>query len=51
MSIDDKNVCIGDNVTITDHTGKPDEDGVDYYVRDGIVIIPANATIPSGMHI
>ncbi len=44
----DKNVCIGDHVVITDHTGKPDEDGEHYYVRDGIVIIPKDTVIPSG---
>ncbi len=44
----DKNICIGDEVTITDHTGLPDEDGDGYYVRDGIVIIPKNAMIAAG---
>ncbi|OPZ86068.1 MAG: Glucose-1-phosphate adenylyltransferase [bacterium ADurb.Bin429] len=46
-AIIDKNVCIGDHVVITDHTGKPDEDGNGYYVRDGIVIIPKHTVIPS----
>ncbi len=50
-AIIDKNACIGHNVIITDHTGQPDEDGTDYYVRDGIVIIPNNAVIPSGTRI
>ena len=44
----DKNVCIGDEVTITDHTGLPDEDGEGYYVRDGIVIVPKNTLIAAG---
>lgn len=46
-AIIDKNVCMGDNVTITDHTGQPDEDGDRYYVRDGIVIVPKNMVIPA----
>ncbi|MHB9134546.1 MAG: sugar phosphate nucleotidyltransferase [Armatimonadota bacterium] len=50
-AIIDKNACIGDDVLIADHTGKPDSDGAGYYVRDGIVIIPKNAVIPSGTKI
>lgn len=47
-AIIDKNACIGNEVVITDHSGLPDEDGEYYYVRDGIVIIPNNAVVPSG---
>ena len=47
-AIIDKNACIGDNVTITPE-GKPEHfDGPNYYIRDGIVIVPKNTTIPSG---
>ena len=47
-AIIDKNACIGDNVVITPE-GKPDNfDGPNYYIRDGIVIVPKNTTIPSG---
>jgi glucose-1-phosphate adenylyltransferase len=47
-AIIDKNACIGDNVTITPE-GKPENfDGPNYYIRDGIVIVPKNTTIPSG---
>ncbi len=46
-AIIDKNACIGDNVVITPEN-KPDHfDGPNFYVRDGIVIIPKNTTIPS----
>lgn len=49
-AIIDKNVHIGDNVVITPK-GKPDNydspDGT-YYIRDGIVVVPKNAVIPSG---
>jgi len=44
----DKNTAIGDDVVISDHTGQPDEDHENYYVRDGIVIVPKNGVIPSG---
>jgi glucose-1-phosphate adenylyltransferase len=50
-AIIDKNAHIGDEVTITDKTGAADFDGPNYYIRDGIVIIPKNAVIPSGMKI
>jgi glucose-1-phosphate adenylyltransferase len=50
-TIIDKNVHIGDGVVITDKTGAPDFDGPNYYVRDGIVIIPKNAVIPAGTKI
>jgi glucose-1-phosphate adenylyltransferase len=47
-AIIDKNARIGDDVVITPE-GKPDTvDHPLYYIRDGIVIIPKNAVIPSG---
>jgi glucose-1-phosphate adenylyltransferase len=47
-TIVDKNARIGAGVRITPD-GKPSEvDGRNFYVRDGIVIIPKNAVIPDG---
>ncbi len=47
-AIIDKNARIGDGVVITAE-GKPDHfDGPNFYVRDGIVVIPKNAVIPDG---
>ena len=47
----DKNVRIGDGVTITPDN-KPDNlDEQLYCIRDGIVIIPKNTVIPSGTNI
>jgi len=47
-AIIDKNARIGDDVVISPE-GKADSvDHPLYYVRDGIVIIPKNAVIPSG---
>jgi glucose-1-phosphate adenylyltransferase len=47
-AIIDKNARIGDDVVITPE-GKADSvDHPLYYMRDGIVIIPKNAVIPSG---
>ena len=47
-TIVDKNARIGDEVRISPE-GKPDFlDGPNFYVRDGIVIIPKNAVIMSG---
>ena len=46
-AIIDKNVHIGDNVVITPE-GKPDHmDHENFYIRDGIVIIPKDAVIPA----
>lgn len=50
-AIVDKNACIGDGTIIESKENCPDEDHENYYVRDGIVIIPKNAVIPSGTKI
>jgi glucose-1-phosphate adenylyltransferase len=50
-AIIDKNVHIGERVVITDKTGNPDFDGPNYYIREGIVVIPKNAVIPAGTRI
>jgi len=50
-AIVDKNARIGDNVVISP-AGKPEKmDGpnLNYYIRDGVVIIPKNGVIPHGM--
>jgi glucose-1-phosphate adenylyltransferase len=48
-AIIDKNARIGDNVKISP-AGKPENlDHKDYYIRDGIVIIPKNGVLPHGM--
>jgi len=44
----DKNVRIGDDVRILNKKGIENEDGSCYYIRDGIVVIPKNAVVPSG---
>ena len=50
-AIIDKNARIGNNVVI-DPAGKPaDFDGEDYFIRDGIVVIPKGAVIHSGARI
>jgi len=48
-TIVDKNARIGNNVVISP-AGKPDKvDHANYFIRDGIVIIPKNGVIPHGM--
>jgi glucose-1-phosphate adenylyltransferase len=50
-AIVDKNARIGDSVRITPE-GKPTHfDGPNFYVRDGIVVVPKNAVIMSGTEI
>ena len=47
-TIIDKNARIGDNVRITPE-GKPENcDGDNYYIRDGIVVVPKGGVIRSG---
>ncbi|MDB6151094.1 MAG: glgC [Chthoniobacter sp.] len=47
-AIIDKNARIGDGVVITPD-GKPENfDGPNWYIRDGIVVVPKGATIPDG---
>ena len=48
-TIVDKNARIGNNVVISP-AGKPEKvDHPNYYIRDGIVVIPKNGVIPHGM--
>jgi glucose-1-phosphate adenylyltransferase len=48
-TIVDKNARIGNNVVISP-AGKPDKvDHENYYIRDGIVIVPKSGIIPHGM--
>nr|MDQ6914144.1 glucose-1-phosphate adenylyltransferase [Verrucomicrobiota bacterium] len=50
-AIIDKNARIADGVVITPE-GKPgDLDAVNYFIRDGIVVVPKNAIIPAGFWI
>jgi glucose-1-phosphate adenylyltransferase len=50
-AIIDKNVRIGDGVVLTPE-GKPRYvDGDNYYIRDGVVVIPRGAVIPAGTSI
>ena len=47
-AIVDKNARIGNNVVISP-AGKPENvDHPNYYIRDGIVIVPKNGVIPRG---
>src|SRR6266436_3255786 len=47
-AIIDKNARIGDGVVITPDGKAFSEDGPNYYIRDGVVVIPKNAVIPTG---
>ena len=45
-AIIDKNARIGDNAILVNRDGVDNYDGENYYIRDGIVIVPKDATIP-----
>src|SRR5208282_4401255 len=50
-AIIDKNARIGSDVVISP-AGKPENlDGDNFYIRDGVVVVPKNAVIPSGTKI
>ncbi len=50
-AIIDKNAHIGESVRLCNLGGFKDFDGDNYYIRDGIVIIPKNAVIEDGTRI
>ncbi|MBI4431056.1 MAG: glucose-1-phosphate adenylyltransferase [Candidatus Omnitrophica bacterium] len=50
-AIIDKNTVIGDGCEIRGTEVPMNEDGTEYYIRDGIVVIPSNTTIAPGTKI
>jgi glucose-1-phosphate adenylyltransferase len=50
-AIIDKNARIGDGVVITPEGKSADMDGDNYYVRDGVIVVPKGAVIPAGTSI
>ncbi|MEP6956193.1 MAG: glucose-1-phosphate adenylyltransferase, partial [Chthoniobacterales bacterium] len=50
-AIIDKNARIADGVVITPEGKPPNYDGDNYFIRDGIVVVPKNAVIPAGVWI
>src|ERR1043166_4530506 len=50
-AIIDKNACIGDGVVITPEGKSQNLDADNYFIRDGIVVVPKNAVIHAGFWI
>jgi glucose-1-phosphate adenylyltransferase len=50
-AIIDKNARIADGVVITPEGKPPNFDADNYFIRDGIVVIPKNAVVPAGFWI
>ena len=50
-AIIDKNARIADGVVITPEGKTTNLDATDYFIRDGIVVVPKNAVIPAGFWI
>ncbi len=50
-AIIDKNARIGDGVVITPEGKESNLDAGNYYIRDGIVVVPKDAIIPAGFWI
>lgn len=47
-AIIDLNACIGNGVVLANHDGIMEGEGPNYYIKDGIIVIPQNAVIPDG---
>lgn len=47
-AIIDKNARIGQGVVITPDGKAPNVDGQNFFIRDGVVVVPKNAVIPDG---
>jgi glucose-1-phosphate adenylyltransferase len=47
-AIIDRNASIGKGCTITNPTAVQEGQGPGFYIRDGIVVVTKNATIPDG---
>jgi glucose-1-phosphate adenylyltransferase len=50
-AIIDKNARIGDGVVITPEGKDRNVDGPNYFIRDGIIVVPKDAVIPAGFWI
>jgi len=47
-AIIDKNVQVGADCRITNADGVEEADGDDWFIRDGLIVLPKNAVIPDG---
>ena len=47
----DKNARIGDGANLVNDAGVDHADGAGYYIRNGVIIVPKDGIIPSGMKI
>lgn len=47
-AIVDKNARIGSGVKILNAEGRTDADGENYFIRDGVVVIPKDVVVPDG---
>src|SRR6185436_4246932 len=47
----DKNARIGDGARLVNEAGVQQADGDGYYIRNGIIIVPKDGSIPAGFHV
>ncbi len=47
-AIIDKGARVGNNVELINERGVSEDDGDNYHIRDGIIIIPKGAIVPDG---
>ena len=50
-AIIDKNVAVGSNARITNQQGIQEGEGDWYVIRDGVVVLPKNATVPDNVQL
>ncbi len=44
----DKNARVGDGAKLLNTSGVTDADGEGYFIRNGIIVVPKDSTIPAG---
>ncbi len=47
-TIIDENARIGNGVVLANHDGITEAEGTNYYIKEGIIVVPENAVIPDG---
>ena len=47
----DKNARIGDGARLVNRAGVINHDGPGYFIRNGIIVVPKDSTIPAGFEL
>jgi glucose-1-phosphate adenylyltransferase len=47
----DKGAGIGEGARLVNRAGVANQDGAGYFIRNGIIVVPKDATIPAGFEV